>query len=104
MSENYEDYKDNVIDAEYRDVTNEKNGKNKKKKSSGGAKKVFTAIGLAIIFGLVASITFNASNMIVNKINKSNEPVAEVPADNKEAKVEEKKEEQKATPATKEKE
>ena len=39
MSENYEDYRDNVIDAEYRDVTNEKNGKNKKKKSSGGAKK-----------------------------------------------------------------
>lgn len=78
MSEYNESYRDHVVDAEYRDVTgndnNKKSGK-KKKVSSGNGKKVWATIGLALVFGLVSSFVFNASNMVVERINKKTEAV-----------------------------
>lgn len=45
----------------------------KQKKSNGMAKKVFATIGLAIIFGVVASATFQFSNKITEKLGFSKE-------------------------------
>jgi len=76
MSENFENKRSSVIDGEYKDVTGktpegDTTGKKAKKKSSGKAKKVWGAIGLAIVFGLTASFVFNISNMAVEKLNKT---------------------------------
>jgi len=86
MYEYNENYREHVADAEYRDVTdnndNKKAGK-KKKVSSGKGKKVWATIGLALVFGLVASFVFNASNMVVSKINNKIEAKAEDKNDSK---------------------
>lgn len=78
MDENYEN--NSNYDANSNNGNNTE-GPKKKKKSNGAAKKFFGAVGLAIVFGFVASIVFTGTNAILDKFVKRPEQKIEKSAE-----------------------